>query len=126
MRKTTFSVIVVIIVALMFLPNSFAQKTVQIPDANLAAAIRAELGLSQRHHITQQDMHNLTKLYAYNKHITDLTGLGYAKNLKYVYLGSNEVTDISPLAQLTNLETLFLSFNRIRDFTPLVGLTKLT
>ena len=100
-------------------------RVVSIPDVNLAAAIRSELGLGGRSHITDLDMLNLIALSASHKQITKLSGLEYAKNLKHLSLGFNHITDVSTLAKLTNLEELSIPYNPVRDLTPIKALTQL-
>ena len=84
-----------------------------VPDPNLAAAIREEIGNS----ITRQTLLNLIELDASNYGITDLTGLEHAHNLRYLHLGSvldveglvnsNQISDLSPLAGLTQSDVPF-------------------
>ena len=100
-------------------------RVVSIPDANLATAVRDALGLRRDTNITQLDMLKLKALVADNQQITKLTGLEYAKNLKYLFLNQNQIKDIAILEQLPNLAVLSLAFNRISDFTPVAGLNKL-
>ena len=108
-------------------------KVVSIPDPNLAAAIREEIGDS----ITTHALLNLRRLDARNRGITDLTGLEHAHNLRELDLGgeyidgkghvnSNAVSNFSPLAKLTNLNTLNLNYCSISDVSFLAGLTQLT
>ena len=97
-------------------------KVVSIPDANLAAAVRQEIGTS----ITTNTLLNLTRLYASNSGITDLTGLEHARNLTVLGLYGNTISDISPLSGLTNLAVLDLYENSISDISPLSNLTNLT
>ena len=118
-------------------------KVVSIPDPNLAAALREEIGDA----ITTRTMLELTQLTAYHSGITDLTGLEHASNLRILLLGSNTISDISPIAGLTRLRvlnlvrcgisdvsflsglrrltTLYLDGNSISDVSPLAGLTNL-
>ncbi len=100
-------------------------RVVSIPDVNLAAAIRNELGLSGRTRITHLDMLSLTGLNAAHKQIVQLDGLEHAKNLKRLSLGFNQITDLSPLAQLRGLEELSLAYNPVEDLTLITGLTQL-
>jgi hypothetical protein len=87
------------------LPRS---RVVSIPDANLAAAVRREIGNS----ITTHTLLNLTRLDARNREIANLAGLEHAHNLKFLNLGgeyinaegyvnSNAVADVSALAGLS-------------------------
>ena len=97
-------------------------KVVSIPDANLAAAIRQEIGNS----ITTHTLLKLTRLEAPGRGIKNLTGLEHARNLKVLILYTNEISDISPLAGLTQLTQLILRSNSITDLSPLAGLKRLT
>ena len=107
-------------------------EVVSIPDANLAAAVRDEIG----DQITTHTMLNLTSLNARNSGIRDLTGLEHAHSLVELDIGydyidgegrvnSNTVSDFSPLAGLTELVYLNLSYTAITDISPLSGLTQL-
>ena len=124
------------------LPSS---EIVSMPDANLAAAVRQEIGNS----ITTHSLLNLTNLDIRNRGITDLTGLEHAHNLRELNLGgevvetkelvnsggyiereilvnNNTVSDFSALIGLTQLTSLNFSSNNISDVSPLVSLTQLT
>ena len=101
-------------------------QPVSIPDPNLAAAIRQEIGDS----ITTHTLLNLTHLDVPNSGITDLTGLEHAHSLTYLGLrgqgnaNNNRVSYFSPLAGLTNL-TLDLSQSFLSDVSSLAGLKNL-
>ena len=97
-----------------------------IPDAHLRRAIAAALGKESDAPISVADMETLTKLHAYEKGISDLTGLELATNLIELELVRNAIVDVSPLANLTNLTVLDLRANAIADVSPLSGLTNLT
>lgn len=120
---------------------------VSIPDTALQAAVRSELGLASDAPITAQALKRLTRLYANESTIRDLTGLEDAinlqelslaqnqidtvqplaglGNLRILYLVNNTIAHIQPLSGLTNLQQLYLGRNRIRDVRPLAGLTNL-
>ena len=119
------------------LPDS---EPILIPDPNLAAAIRINLGLAPGSPITKLDMQVLRNLTLHGvqppmknsfrhhhpeKHITDLTGLEHATNLKFLELNYTQIVDLTPLAELTQLRALALERNRISDVSPLAKLTKL-
>ena len=117
----------------LLLPSLSQAQQVSIPDANLAAAIREEIGNS----ITRQTLLNLTRLDAPNSGITDLTGLEHARNLTVLELGrewidgqgpvnSNTISDFLPIAGLTRLTSLNLSYCGLSDVSFLSGLTQLT
>ena len=107
-------------------------EVISIPDANLAAAIREEIGDS----ITTHTLLHLTHLYVPNQGITDLTGLEHAHNLRGLGLwndqfyeepvNKNGVSDFTPLLALTNLRALDLSNCSVSDISFLAKLTQLT
>ena len=101
-------------------------ETISIPDPNLAAVIRKELGLASRDPITQQDMLGLLQLVVRDVPIKDLTGLEHAINLRLIRLTRTEISDISLLKKLTNLDWVDLLRNhKISDISPLEKLTNL-
>ena len=102
-----------------------SNATVSMPDANLRAAVAAELGKASGEPITEADMATLTSLRAVATGIDDLTGLESAVNLTKLYLNSNAIADLNPLAGLTSLEALDLGWNDIVDISPLAGLKSL-
>ena len=106
-------------------PLTTVAQTVNIPDANLRAAIEEALGKTPDARITAEDMATLTRLDAGNRDISDLTGLESAINLERLELRQNLIADISPLAGLVRLHRLGLHGNAISDLTPLAGLINL-
>jgi internalin A len=105
--------------------ESLIPEAVYFPDPNLEAAIREAIG-KPTGDIYPSDLVGLTSLDAYERNISDLTGLEYCTNLRSLYLSSNQISDISPLSNLTSLECLSLSSNRISDISPLSNFTHLT
>ena len=103
-----------------------APTGISIPDAGLASAIRAALGLNPGAPITKDAMLTLTTLEAGFQGISDLTGLEHATNLEVLGLGGNQIVDVSVLSGLTNLTFLMLDDNDIVGVSPLEGLTNLT
>ena len=97
-------------------------QPVVFTDANLKAAVEAELGILNP---TAADMLGLTILDANSLDITDLTGLQTAMHLETLYLSSNNIRNLLPLSPLTTLTDLRLSGNHIRDISFLFGLVKL-
>ena len=100
-------------------------KVISIPDANLQREIRGTLGLSPDVDITTHAMLKLRSLMAYNKQISNLTGLEHALNLTWIDLRESRISDISPLVELTQLKTLQLWNAPISDISPLAELTQL-
>ena len=115
---------------------SGGDETVNIADDNLRAVIADSLGKASGAPITRAEMATLTRIYAPNKRIRNLTGLEHATNLQRLVLGrirvdggfvnSNHISDISPLSNLTNLTNLDLTSNRISSISALSNLTDLT
>ena len=98
---------------------------VEVPDPNLRQAIREALSLPDEIPLTQLEMLRLTELVAWQRDITDLTGLQYATNLENLYLSENQIQDLTPLANLTNLIRLDLFLNIVESVEPLAGLIQL-
>ena len=120
-------------------------EVISIPDANLATAVRREIGNS----ITTHTLLNLRELRGASSEITDLTGLEHAHNLRVMsvqgvgimvldlsplvgltrlqnlFLFSNNISDISLVSNLTQLQVLGLSYNNISDISPLTSLIQL-
>ena len=111
-------------------------QTVWMPDENLAALVRDELGLGPNAPITRQAMQRLTFLDAQSYRIEevtgqrgvieDITGLEHATRLRRLWLNNNRIRDIRPLSRLLQLEVLDIWNNQIRDIGPLAGLKWLT
>ena len=98
---------------------------VEIPDANLAAAVRETLGLAADTPITEQALQRLTTLDAAERQITDLTGLEHATGLVRLSAWKNKIQDVSSLSKSTQLQELHLQENQITDITAFSGLTEL-
>ena len=96
--------------------------TVSIPDPQLAAAVRGQIG-----NITTRSLLNLRVVDGENyPGIRNLTGLESAYNLKYIHnVSQGEITDVSPLANLVGLTGLYLDEHQIQNINPLANLTHL-
>jgi len=101
------------------------QTGVSIPDANLRTVIADSLSKASDEPITPSEMASLTRLYATESEISNLTGLEYATGLTVLSLGSNSITDLSALSKLTNLTLLGLRNNNISDVSALSNLINL-
>ncbi len=122
-----FAILFLIVSVLFFAPDQTATaQNVNIPDANLRAAIESELGKNAGDAITQAEMLRLTGLAANTSRISNLTGLEFAINLRELYLSENQIVNITPLQGLVNLTELGLSYNQIVNITPLQPLVNLT
>ncbi len=98
---------------------------VDIPDTNLAAALRSALSLPTDDPILPEEMEQLTNLTATNRSISDLTGLEAATDVTDLTLSNNMIEDLEPLGDLAGLTDLNLSNNQIVDLEPLEDLTSL-
>jgi len=105
-----------------------ADAPVNIPDGNLASAVRYQLtGMTYGNALYLSDVLKITKLVANGKFISDLTGLENFQNLTDLELGYNSISTagIVPLKKLTNLKVLLLNNNSITSFASLSTLTHL-
>ena len=116
--------------------NAVAEAAIDIPDANLRAAVETRLRVSPGTPIVSSEMEILTHIEAQNANISDLTGLEHATNLTDLFLGdthvegkgwinSNSIKNLSPLAGLTSLIRLGLRNNNISNISAVTGLTNL-
>ena len=124
-KQHIFLSIIALSTTLFLMPLSTSAQVVNIPDANLRAAINEALDKPENARITQEEMQTLTTLGARNRGITDLTGLETATNLLSLELSDNLIPDLTPLASLTRLKYLFLYDNVIVDPSPLASLINL-
>jgi formylglycine-generating enzyme required for sulfatase activity len=111
----------------IFAASIMAQE-IAIPDSSLDAAVRATLQ-KPTGPLTQQDLLSLTNLSAISRGITNLQGLGAARNLTTLLLDDNRLTNSSfsdELTNLTNLAVLDLSENRFTALALPDALTNLT
>jgi len=93
-------------------------------DANLDAAVRAELGITISDDLTCGLVTGMTLLDAPSAGITTLTGAQNLSGLNILNLNFNSVTDLAPIATLTGLHTLWLHQNgNVSNLTPVSGLT---
>ena len=99
-------------------------ETVDFPDENLEAVVRASLAIPSRP-LTTLDLESLTRLDAYSKGIANLAGLEHCGNLESARLGGNQITDLLPLGGLSALTVLELYRNPINDISALAGLVNL-
>lgn len=97
-------------------PNAFAQN-VTFTDDNLAAAVRAALGLATGADIPQARLATLQSLTVPpNSGVADLTGIKEAANLRRLVLAHQALTSIAPIqGHLPELTYLDLSHNQLDD-----------
>lgn len=92
----------------------------KIPDKNLRAVIKKELGLKENQVITNKNILNLKQLMAIEEDIKSLDGLNYAKNLEDLEITSNQGIKIEPstFKGLVKLENLSLEDNGLTSIDP--------
>ena len=102
---------------------------VDMPDARLRSLVfqqTASYGLFvDLGVLTKWRMEILSRLYAFNAGVSDLTGLEAAVRLRIADLGSNGVKDLAPLSNLDALRDLNLIDNVVTDVSPLLGMDAL-
>ncbi len=103
-----------------------SRQYVEIPDENLAAAIRDALKLRQNAKIPKLKLAELTELTVPRKGIKDLSGLENAAELTSIVLYGNQIRDITPLAGLKKLTKISMGANQISDITALGNMSQLT
>ena len=95
------------------------------PDPSLAQAVAERLGVSVGAMVTQEQLSGITELYAWERGIRNLQGIGTLTSLERLLLAGNQISDIQPLAGLSNLRILVLFDNQISNIQPVAGLTNL-
>ncbi len=121
--KFSISCVCVLLFLFPYVANS---EVVDIPDANLRAAIEGTLGKTSGATITTDDMALMKVLRANDRGISDLTGLETASRLRELHLNRNTITDLSPLSGLKWLHWLELNHNvTLSDLSPLSSLPNL-
>ena len=110
---------------LMF-PLITSAQTVNIPDANLRAAIAEALDKAPSATITASEMATLRRLEAHDADIRDLIGLEFATGLGEIRCNDNLISDLSPLVGLIKLNVVEFRNNVISDLSPLEALINLT
>jgi len=124
-----------------------ADPVVNVPDARLAACLSEALDLPvttsflgtplSHEPLMASALNTLSRLEAADADIADLTGLGYATNLRQLNLAGNGIKDLMSLGAgrdratgapigLSRLECLGLDRNGIVDLAPLASLRSLT
>ena len=126
--STLFAILLIFSISIHVghIQNAVAAEADWMPDANLRAAVREDLGLAANETLTQAKMLDLTNLHAPQEQISNLTGLEYATNLTKLIAWQNQVSSLTPLENLTSLTEIRMGNNDISDVTPLDDLTSLT
>ena len=109
----------------VFCGEEIFNEVVNIPDPNLAKAIRQKLWIPQEASITKEQMARIKELFLSYTDIENLEGLRHAVSLEYINLECNNIRDISELKYLKKLKEINLARNFIRDIKPLVDLKNL-
>ena len=97
-----------------------------INDSSLRSALEQSVGVTAGAVVTQLDVATLVSLRAPSIHVSDLSGLEHAVNLRQLDLSYNAISDVSALSSLESLANLRLIYNTISDVSPLGALECLT
>ena len=132
-----FYILLAILITLSCSVSISEAQVVNIPDPNLALAIRDALGIAENVPITREAMRSLRKLRASVYEINELThddddflifsisGLEHAINLEVLDISHHDINDFRPLAQLTQVTELEVSIKSINELSRFVDLTRL-
>ena len=104
---------------------------VWMPDADLRAAVEAELSaMDPPLTLTQANLSALLSIESDHevngRSISNLKGLEYATRLTSLFLRGNSISNISVLSNLTNIQNISLEKNNVSDISILSNLTALT
>lgn len=86
---------------------------VTIKDKHLEHFIKNKTGHNPTDIIFDYEVDNITKLDAYSKEISSISGIQYLKNIEYMDLRNNYIIDLSPLRDLYNLKYINIKNNLI-------------
>lgn len=99
-------------------------QNVTFPDANLEAVIRETLEKPEGD-IYTSDLERITRIYAPNRGIVDLSGIEYCVNVRDVSLARNQIVDITPLGELPGGNQTWVDGEQTGSYTRLsLGLTE--
>lgn len=99
---------------------------VNIPDLNLAAAIRSAFDYAPGRALTKFDIARVPYLHVPGDGVTDLSGLEHASGLKLLNITGNPIRDISPILKLPNLKLLYAGNTQLNDLSQVAALNQLT
>ena len=105
--------------------SSQSPRAVEIPDANLRAAVADALGARAADPLTTAQLRLLLDLRVADAGVATLDGLEWATNLATLVLTDNAISELGPLADMRWLEELELFQNNVADLEPLAALTRL-
>ncbi|WP_171014954.1 InlB B-repeat-containing protein [Culicoidibacter larvae] len=93
------------------------------PDPNLAQAVADQVSAGDTNVVlTQVMVDGLTSLIAFNKNISDITGIGSLSNLMFLDLADNQLTSLPPeIGNLSSLLQLSLSYNELTSIPAEIG-----
>ena len=115
-RAYAFLMIALTFISFLYLTSAESDDPVPdpatwMPDANLRAAVREILDLSDDEVLTKDDMQYLIVLDAPSRNIGSLRGIQYATNLEKIKAWDNNITFLPPLGHMQALVTVRLSNN---------------
>ncbi len=124
--KLRFATTAILLIGMMTLLSScpLGAVFVKFNDPALEAIVKDKLGLRLTP-VTSADMLGLISLDISGVGISDLTGLGYALNLRFLDASNNPISSLIPIVTCVSLRTLDLEDTDVFEISPLTNLTNL-
>ena len=119
-QKITLSLLLTIVLGSV----AFAE-VVHIPDSNLRMAVHEALNIATDLPLDRTDLTRLARLNAYERGVTNLSGLEFAQSLEHLSIWGNPISDLAPIASLRKLKGLNAAKCQIADLGPLSHLSHL-
>ena len=119
-QKITLSLLLTIVLGSV----AFAE-VVHIPDSNLRMAVHEALNVATDLPLDRTDLTRLTRLNAYERGVTNLSGLEFAQSLEHLSIWGNPISDLAPIASLRKLKGLNAAKCQIGNLVPLSYLPRL-
>ena len=107
------------------LTASVHAQAVHIPDPQLRMAVHEALNIAADLTLDRTDLARMYRLNAYERGVTNLSGLEFAKSLEHLSIWGNPISDLTPIASLRKLKGLNAAKCRIANLVPLSHLPRL-
>ncbi|MFO7881489.1 MAG: hypothetical protein R6U52_02990 [Kosmotogaceae bacterium] len=95
-------------------PCATLGEIVFLPDESLQTILLERVGKDSTP-IYSLELKDMTSFHHENSDLSDLTGLEYAKDLRFINIFNNEVESLGPLSELSKLEVINAGANKISD-----------
>lgn len=91
-------------------------EIVYVPDESLQTILLERIGKDSTP-IYSLELKDMTAFPHENSDISDLTGLEYAKDLRFINVFNNELESLDPLSDLSKIDTVYAASNEISDLS---------